>query len=123
MRNKSAKSQLGSLVFVFESVVVFFATLVAFGLKVYPEPATIWAVGLGIAFTLMILPAVLGKPGTYFVGWLMQLVVLSLGFWVPLMFVLGVIFLGMWVWGMIAGATIDKAKQVLQNKQKASEGE
>lgn len=122
MRNRTTKAQLGSLVFVFESVVVFFATLVAFGLKVYPDPAAIWLVGLTIAFTLMILPAVLGRKGTYLIGWLMQLVVLSLGFWVPLMFLLGVIFLGMWTWGMIAGATIDKAKSALQ-KQREAESE
>jgi len=29
---------------------------------------------------------------------------------VPLMFGLGAVFLAMWAWGMIAGATIDKAR-------------
>jgi hypothetical protein len=110
MRNRSTKATLGSLVMVFQSVVVFFATLVGFGLQVYPDPAVIWGVGLGLSVLLMIFPAVLGKPGTYPLGWILQGVVLSLGIWVPLMYLLGAIFLGMWAWGMIAGGTIDKAR-------------
>jgi hypothetical protein len=105
---------------VFQSVVVFFATLVAFGLQVYPEPAVIWGVGLGLSVLLIIFPAVLGKPGTYPLGWTLQLLVLSLGLWVPLMYLLGVVFLGMWAWGMIAGGTIDKAR-VAKSKLDAAE--
>ena len=115
MRNRSTKATLGSLVMVFQSVVVFFATLVGFGLKVYPDPAVIWGVGLSISVVLMLFPAVLGKPGTYLLGWILQGVVVSLGIWVPLMYGLGAIFLAMWAWGMIAGGTIDKAR-VAKNK-------
>lgn len=110
MRNRTTKATLGSLVMVFESVVVFFATLVGFGLKVYPDPAVIWGIGLGLAVVLMIFPAVLGRPGTYIAGWVLQFIVLSLGVWVPLMYLLGTVFLAMWAWGMIAGGTIDKAR-------------
>jgi len=110
MRNRSTQATLGSLVMVFQSVVVFFATLVGFGLQVYPEPAVIWGVGLGLSVLLMIFPAVLGKPVTYLLGWILQGVVLALGIWVPLMYLLGAIFLAMWAWGMIAGGTIDKAR-------------
>lgn len=118
MRNRGTKATLGSLVLVFESVVVFFATLVAFGLRAYPDPAIIWAVGLSLSVILMLFPAVLGKPASYALGWLLQLLVLSLGIWVPLMFVVGTIFIGMWAWGMIAGGTIDRARRA---KQKQSE--
>ena len=121
MRNRSTKATLGSLVMVFQSVVVFFATLVGFGLQVYPDPAMIWGVGLGLAVTLMMFPAVLGKPGTYAVGWILQALVISLGIWVPLMYLLGVVFLGMWAWGMIAGGTIDKARAA-KNKLDSAEG-
>jgi hypothetical protein len=122
MRNRTTKATLGSLVMVFESVVVFFATLVGFGLRVYSDPAVIWGVGLGLSVILMIFPAVLGKPGTYLLGWLLQLVVLSLGVFVPLMYFLGAVFLVLWAWGMIAGGTIDKARAAKQ-KMEATEGE
>ena len=121
MRNRSTKATLGSLVMVFQSVVVFFATLVGFGLQVYPDPAVIWGVGLGLSVLLMIFPAILGKRGTYLVGWILQVLVISLGIWVPLMYVLGVVFLGMWAWGMIAGGTIDKARAA-KKKLDSTEG-
>lgn len=111
MRNRTTKATLGSLVMVFQAVVVFFATLVGFGLQVYPDPAVIWGVGLGISVALMIFPVFLGKPGSYLLGWIMQLVVLALGVWVPLMYLLGIVFLALWAWGMIAGGTIDKARE------------
>ena len=110
MRNRTTKATLGSLVMVFESVVVFFATLVGFGLRVHPDPAVIWGVGVGLSVLLMLFPAVLGKPGTYAIGWVLQIIVVLLGIWVPLMYLLGTIFLGMWGWAMIAGATIDRAR-------------
>jgi hypothetical protein len=122
MRNRSTKATLGSLVMVFESVVVFFATLVGFGLQVYPDPAVIWGVGLGISVILMIFPLFLGKPGSYLLGWVLQLLVLSLGLWVPLMYLLGAVFLGMWAWGMIAGGTIDKARAA-KKRLDSTEGE
>lgn len=122
MRNRSTKATLGSLVMVFQSVVVFFATLVGFGLQVYPDPAVIWGVGLGLSVLLMIFPAVLGKPGTYLIGWILQLVVILLGIWVPLMYVLGIVFMGMWAWGMIAGGTIDKARAAKKKLDSAEGG-
>lgn len=117
MRNRTTKATLGSLVLVFESVVVFFATLVAFGLRVYPDPALIWLVGLGFSVILIITPAIMGKPGSYALGWVLQFAVLAIGIWVPLMYLVGVIFLGMWIWGMVAGATVDKARAVLENNR------
>jgi hypothetical protein len=107
---------------IFESVVVFFATLVGFGLRVHPDPAVIWGVGLGISVILMIFPLFLGKTGSYLLGWVLQLLVLSLGLWVPLMYLLGAVFLGMWAWGMIAGGTIDKARAA-KKRLDSTEGE
>lgn len=121
MRNRSTKSTLGSLVMVFQSVVVFFATLVGFGLQVHPDPAVIWGVGLGLSVVLMLFPAVLGKPGTFAVGWVLQGTVIALGLWVPLMYILGAVFLAMWAWGMIAGGTIDKARAA-KSKLDSAEG-
>jgi hypothetical protein len=121
MRNRSTKATLGSLVMVFQSVVVFFATLVGFGLQVHPDPAVIWGVGLGLSVILMIFPVFLGKPGSYLLGWILQGIVVSLGLWVPLMYLLGAVFLGMWAWGMIAGGTIDKARAA-KNKLDSKEG-
>jgi hypothetical protein len=70
----------------------------------------------------MIFPLFLGKTGSYLLGWVLQLLVLSLGLWVPLMYLLGAVFLGMWAWGMIAGGTIDKARAA-KKRLDSTEGE
>ena len=66
MRNKSTQRTLGSMLMAFESFVVFFATLVAFGLKVADGP-TVWAIGLALSFLLIMTPAeVLLRMGLVF---------------------------------------------------------
>ncbi|MFM6939454.1 MAG: DUF4233 domain-containing protein [Rhodoluna sp.] len=114
VRNKSTKRALSSILMAFESLVVFFATLVAFGTKALgpttENAATVWAIGLTISVLLILTPALLGKPGSYIWGWILQIVVLFLGVWVPLMYVVGGIFLCLWIWAMVAGGTIDKAR-------------
>ena len=112
MRNRSTKRALSSMLLVFEAGVVFFAMLVAFGLKVADGP-TVWAIGLSLTLLLMVTPAILGKKFSYGWGWFLFFVVVALGIWVPLMYVLGAIFVCLWAWAMIAGGTIDKARAVL----------
>ncbi|MDE2387174.1 MAG: DUF4233 domain-containing protein [Actinomycetales bacterium] len=111
-RTRSLQRSLGSMVLGFESFIIFFATLVAFGFDKAHGPA-IWTVGLSLAFLLILTPAFLGPRWSYYWGWLLQLAMLATAFWVPLMWIVGIIFIGLWTWGMIAGATIDKAKSVL----------
>jgi hypothetical protein len=115
MRNKSTQRTLGSMLMAFESFVVFFATLVAFGLKVADGPI-VWAVGLSLSFLFIMTPAILGKKFSYAWGWFLQIVVVALGIWVPLMYVIGGIFVCLWAWAMIAGGTIDKARAVLDRQ-------
>jgi hypothetical protein len=114
MRNtKSTQRTLGSMLMAFESFVVFFATLVAFGLKVAAGP-TVWAVGLTLSFLLIATPAILGRKFSYYWGWFLQLAIVAIGIWVPLMYVVGGIFVCLWAWAMIAGSTIDKARAALE---------
>lgn len=109
VRNVSTQRTLASMLLAFESFVIFFATLVAFGLRVANVPA-IWAVGLSLAILMIVSPAVLRTKNSYYWGWFLQLVTLLTGIWVPLMWVVGSIFICLWAWAMIAGSTIDKAR-------------
>lgn len=108
-RNVSTKRTLTSMLLAFQSFVVFFATLVAFGLKV-ANTTGVWVVGLVLALLLIATPAVLGKRGSYIWGWLLQVLVLLTGIWVPLMWFVGGLFVCLWAWAIIAGTTIDKAR-------------
>jgi len=110
MSNRSVRITLGSMVLAFESFVVFFGTLAAFGLKVADGP-TVWAVGLSLSAILILTPGYLGKKGSYWFGWALQLVLLVVSFFVPWMLLISIIFVGFWGWAMIAGYTIDLAKK------------
>jgi hypothetical protein len=63
-----------------------------------------------MSILLIVTPAILGKPGGYAFGWLLQILIVASGFWVWGMFIIGAILMGMWIWAMIAGGTIDKAR-------------
>jgi len=110
MSNRSVRRTLGSMVLAFEAFVVFFGTLAAFGLKVADGP-TVWTVGLTLSAILILTPGYLGKPGSYWFGWALQLVLLVVSFFVPWMLLVAIIFVGFWGWAMIAGYTIDLAKK------------
>ena len=116
MRNRSSKQTLASIVLAFESFVAFFATLAAFGLKVADAPL-VWAVGLTIAILMILTPAVLRYRWGYWVGSLWQVLLIASGVILWGMFVIGVMLAGLWIWALIAGATIDKAKQIYFDAQ------
>ena len=110
MSNRSVRRTLGSMVLAFEAFIVFFGTLVAFGLKVAPAP-TVWAIGLSFSAVMILTPGYLGKKGSYWFGSALQLVLLVVSFFVPWMLLISIIFVGFWGWAMIAGTTIDLANK------------
>lgn len=107
---------LASILLAFESFIVFFATLAAFGLRV-ADARWVWAIGLTLAFLMIATPAVLGKRGSYAFGWVLQAALVAIGFWLTPMFYIGGLFACMWAWAMIAGSTIDKAKLAFEREQ------
>ncbi len=117
MKNKSTKRLLASIVLSFQSIVIFFATLTAFGLKMaeptsnLPAIELIWGIGLSFALLAILTPAFLRNPAGYWLGWFVQAALLVSGFWLWGMFVIGTILVGLWIWGLVAGATIDKARE------------
>jgi hypothetical protein len=112
----------------FESFVVFFAMLAAFGLRL-ADGVTIWTIGLSISIFMILLPGVLGKKGTYAIGWALQVLLLGISIFTiaysPLGYgylVFSIIFIGIWAWAMIAGSTVDAANRVLQNQTNEQNG-
>ncbi|MEN9603614.1 MAG: hypothetical protein RLZZ06_714 [Actinomycetota bacterium] len=128
MKTKSLKRSLGSMALAFESFVVFFAMLAAFGLKL-ADPVTVWTVGLSLSIVTILLPGVLGKKGSYAFGWVLQILFLGISIFTiaysPLGYgylVFSIIFLGLWAWAMIAGSTLDAAKRALENQNSEQNG-
>ena len=110
MSKRSVQRSLGSMVLAFESFVVFFGTLVAFGLKV-ADAATVWTFGLIFSTVLILTPGYLGRKYSYIFGSVLQVLLLAVSVFVPWMLLISIIFVGFWCWAMIAGATIDLANK------------
>lgn len=128
MKTKSLKRSLGSMALAFESFVVFFAMLAAFGLQL-ADGVTVWVIGLSISIVMILLPGVLGKKGSYAFGWALQVLVLGISIFTiaysPLGYgylVFSLIFIGVWAWAMIAGSTVDAANRVLENQSNQENG-
>ena len=117
-RTKSSKRALASIVLSFESFVIFFATLTAFGLKSadpssnLPGTTAIWAIGLSFAIAAILTPAVLRSPAGYILGWVIQAALLVSGFWLWGMFLIGAILVGLWVWALIAGGKLTRRERI-----------
>jgi hypothetical protein len=108
-RKRPAKPQFTQTILVLEAVLVFFATLVAYGLKLAPS-ASIWLVGGGLSLVLILLSGYVSRPGGYVAGSLAQVLVLAGGIWVPTMFVIGGIFVILWWVALRLGGRIDRER-------------
>ena len=126
MKNRSTKRALGSMFLAFEAIIIFFGTLVAFGLK-FADAGNVWTIGLALSLVAIALPGVLSRQGGYVTGWILQFVLLLVSIWsatvnpVGVFYIfLAIILVSMWIWAMIAGGTIDAARIAWQ---RANEGE
>jgi uncharacterized membrane protein len=109
-RRRGAAESLGSIVLGFESVIVFLAGLVVFGLGVLPASIPSWwgIVAGAVLGVLMILTAgLLRHRWAIWVGWALQ-AVLGLGaLLVPAILFVFVVFGGLWAYATIKGAQLD----------------
>ncbi|WP_028047061.1 DUF4233 domain-containing protein [Cellulomonas sp. URHE0023] len=108
-RKRPAKPQFTQTILVLEAVVVFFATLVAYGLRVAPS-GTVWLVGGGLSVVLILMSGFVSRPGGYAAGWVGQVLVLAGGIWVPMMFVVGAVFVILWWVALSLGGRIDRER-------------
>lgn len=107
---RSVKRSLGSIVLGFETIVVFLAALVFYGLGALP-PAIALGGGAVLVVVFIATIALLRFPWAYVIGWILQVIMIASGILNPVMFVVGALFGGMWVYSMITGTRIDKQKE------------
>ncbi|MBU4215074.1 MAG: DUF4233 domain-containing protein [Actinobacteria bacterium] len=89
-----------------EALVVFFATLVAFGLRVAP-PGVVWTAGAVLAVALVLMAGSVRRPGGYLAGSVGQAFLVAAALVVPLMAVIAVIFVVLWVLALVLGGRVD----------------
>jgi len=108
-RKRPAKPQFTQTILILEAVLVFFATLVAYGLRIAPA-STIWWVGGSLSVVLILLSGLVSRPGGYLAGSIVQGLVLAGGFVIPMMFAVGAIFVVLWVVALRLGGKIDRER-------------
>ncbi|MFD6178303.1 MULTISPECIES: DUF4233 domain-containing protein [unclassified Isoptericola] len=117
---KPAKVQFTSMMLQLEAFVVLFAGVALYGLRnsggyelgplVIESPVALWAV-IGVLFVvLLVMSRMVGTPLGYYAGTVVQVPVLAMGLLLPMMFVVGVLFVVMWVVALRLGGRIDRER-------------
>jgi hypothetical protein len=115
MRTLCASTLIG------EFFVIGFAGLVA--MKGDIAGSLVWTV-CGIAMLLsVLLCGMLSRPGAVQIGWVLQIALIASGFVVPMMFILGVVFAGLWWASVNYGRKIDEAKARWAAQAEAAEAQ
>jgi len=109
VRKRPAQVQFTQTILILEAFVVVFATLVAYGLRVAPA-ATVWTVGGILTVVLVLLSGVVGRPGGYLAGSVVQVAVLAGGFAVTAVFAVGALFVVLWFVALRLGGRIDRER-------------
>lgn len=106
---RSAKRQFAATILGLEILVIFFAGLTATSLKV-AGPAQVWlVVAVLIALAVVAMRTLKTELG-YGIGSAVQGAVMLSGFFLPVMWFLGAVFVGLWVMALILGTRIDRER-------------
>ena len=94
-----------------QAIVIFFGALVARALAEANDDATssalLW-VGSGLAVLALLAAGLMRRPFGVTLGWLVQVATFVSTYWVRSMFVVGLIFGGLWVLCLVQGDRIDR---------------
>lgn len=116
---KPAKVQFTSMMLQLEAFVVLFAGVALFGLRnsdyergplVIESPAALWTVIGALFVVLLVMSRMVGTSMGYYAGTAVQVPVLAMGLLLPMMFVVGVVFVVMWVVSLRLGGRIDRER-------------
>ncbi|PRZ05687.1 uncharacterized protein DUF4233 [Isoptericola sp. CG 20/1183] len=116
---KPAKVQFAATVLQLEAFAVLFAALALYGLRdstyergplVLGSTAALWTVTGVLFLVLVLLSRMVARPGGYAAGSVAQVPVLAMGLLLPMMFVVGAVFVAMWVVSLRLGGRIDRER-------------
>ncbi|UOE45151.1 DUF4233 domain-containing protein [Agromyces larvae] len=113
-RPTSVRRSLASIVLAFETVVVFLAALVIWGLAdaaggAWGLPSWVALAAGGVIILLLVATiGLLRFRWAFWLGWAIQVVVIVAGIINPAMYVVGALFGGLWAYCMVVGARIDR---------------
>lgn len=106
---RDPKRAMAATVLVFEALVVFFAALVAKDLSGLTAAQAVGG-GTVLAAVLAMSSGLLGRPGGYWWGSVLQVAVVATALVVPVMLGLGLLFTGLWVAAVVIGTRIERER-------------
>jgi hypothetical protein len=114
-RTRGVRESLLSIVLGTEAVIMFFATLVVFGLHILPPiPAF---VGGGVAFVVLIALAGLQRyRAAVYVGAAAQVGLILLGILTPAMYVVGALFGALWLYCFLRSRQIERQRRLVESE-------
>jgi Protein of unknown function (DUF4233) len=114
-RVRSLRETLLSIVLVMEAAVMFFATLVFFGLHVFP-PAQAFLLGLGSLVVLAILAGLQRWTVAVVLGAVAQVGLILLGVFTPAMYVVGGLFAAVWLYCFLRSRQIERQQRLAESE-------
>ncbi|HET7475305.1 MAG TPA: DUF4233 domain-containing protein [Dermatophilaceae bacterium] len=101
--------RLAAVVLVGQALAVFFAALVARALAALDVGSPEWQLwaGVGLAVACVLASGLLRMPFGVTVGWVLQVLTLAYAVVVPMMLVVGAVFLALWLMALLQGARMD----------------
>lgn len=108
---RSTKRMFAATTLTCEALLVFFATLAAYGLVPIEDRHVSYLIVGGVVILLCVLCAgMLRSRAGYALGWILQIVLVASGFVVPMMFVIGFAFAVIWFFALRIGGRVDREK-------------
>jgi hypothetical protein len=121
-RQRGIRESLGSIVLGFELIILFLGTLVAWGL--HAGPAVVVISG-GVFLVLLAAAAILTmryRIGAT-LGFAVQILAVVSGIWVHMMFIVGAIFLAIWIYAMYQAGKIERQQIAAQQSLNETENQ
>ena len=122
---RSLRRSMCAAMLVLQAIVLFLFGVLTIGLTDLGAVASL-SLGAGLAVACVLVAGLLGRPGGYALGWVLQVVSIGLGLVTSAMFFLGVVFAALWATAYLMGARLDverAERAVLEAEWQAQHGD
>ncbi|MDO5727374.1 MAG: DUF4233 domain-containing protein [Bowdeniella nasicola] len=109
-RPRSARRLFCLVLLILEAFVGLFLALVLAGLALTSSPVA-WVIGALVGGGALLGAALVRNRVGIFLGWAVQIALIATGYWIGDMYVLGLIFLALWVASLRLGRRIDVERE------------
>jgi hypothetical protein len=119
---RSVQRSLCAAMLILQAVVLGLTTPVMISVADVDVSTAVW-VGLGLTLACVVTSGLLRRSWAYLLGWAVQVASIGLGFVVPMMFFLGIVFAALWAGAYFLGRKIDveKAERAVIEEQWSAE--